>query len=149
MPGPAPKPAAERRHRNKPMANTVLLPAEGRKGPIPKWPLRGRTLQGWADLWRTPQAVMWERQGSELLVARYLVLRNLIQDPDSLEDVNAAAWSELRQLEDRLGLSPMAMLRLRWEVHHSEISEDTDTAAGVATVTRIDGVKDRLKKKQG
>ena len=29
---------------------------------------------------------------------------------------NAALLSELRQIEDRIGLSPMAMRRLQWEI---------------------------------
>jgi hypothetical protein len=29
---------------------------------------------------------------------------------------NAALLAEIRQMEDRLGLSPMAMKRLQWEV---------------------------------
>lgn len=133
MPGPAPKKYVRRRNAR---PDWVQLPAEGRTGPTPKWPLKGRTPAGWVDLWRTPQAVMWEQQGNELLVARYLKLRNLIQNPDSLEDVNAASWGELRQLEDRLGLSPMAMKRLMWEV------EETPASKGLAEVTSIDRFAD-------
>ena len=57
----------------------------------------------------------------------------------------------LASLEDRLGLTPKAMLQLQWEVAPTEGDDlvEVETAAGVATVTRIDGVKDRLKKKQG
>lgn len=76
---------------------------------------------------------MWERQGSELLVARYLLLRNMIQAPTTVDDINAAAWSELRQLEDRLGLSPMALLRLRWEITADEVEEKrAETSASTA-----------------
>ena len=143
MPGPPPKPASERRHRGKPRANTAILPAGGRTGPIPKWPLAGRTPAGWADLWRMPQAVMWEQQGTLMVVARYAVLRNLVQNPESLDDVIAAAWSELRQLEDRLGLSPMALLRLQWEIEGTTAQSDENTG-GEGTVTRIDEVRRRL-----
>ena len=59
---------------------------------------------------------MWERNGDEYLVARYLVLRNAIQDELDNSVVNATAMAELRQIEDRLGLSPMAMKRLQWEI---------------------------------
>src|SRR5882757_3798738 len=37
--GPPPKHPSTRRRRNVPMANTVQLPAEGRPGPTPAWPL--------------------------------------------------------------------------------------------------------------
>lgn len=116
MPGPAPKKDSERRRRNAPMANTVKLPAAGRKGTTPRWPLSGRTPKGWVGLWKKPQAVMWERNGDELLVARYLKLRNMVQDPVDISDVKPTVLGELRQMEDRLGLSPMALLRLRWEI---------------------------------
>jgi hypothetical protein len=38
-------------------------------------------------------------------------------------DTTAFQLSEVRQLEDRLGLTPMAMLRLRWEVVRDELAE--------------------------
>lgn len=119
MPGPPPKKNARRRNAR---PDWVALPANGRKGKTPRWPLGGRTPRGWVELWRSPQAVMWERGGNELLVARYLVLRNLIQRPASVDEINAAALSELRQMEDRLGLSPMAMKRLQWEI--GEVAQD-------------------------
>ena len=35
----------------------------------------------------------------------------------------AALLGEVRQLEDRLGLTPMALLRLRWEISADELQE--------------------------
>lgn len=66
---------------------------------------------------------MWERNHDEFLVARYLVLRNAIQDELDHSVVNASAMAELRQVEDRLGLSPMAMKRLQWEIGDAEQSK--------------------------
>lgn len=125
MSGPAPKPASERRRRNAPIANTVKLPAEGRKGTPPAWPFpgsldeRGKTI--WADLWATPMAVAWERMRYTDIVARYVVLRQQVEALFATTgrmngSVMQSLLSETRQIEDRLGLSPMAMLRLRWEV---------------------------------
>lgn len=88
-------------------------------------------------MWRKPQAVMWEKNGDEYLVARYLSLRNLVQNPQSLDEVNAAALSELRQMEDRLGLSPMSMKRLMWE-----IEEAPEESGKLAEVTSIDRYAD-------
>ncbi|MFI5505202.1 hypothetical protein ACFLIN_07635 [Corynebacterium kutscheri] len=88
----------------------------GRKGRTPAWPLSGRAPAGWVALWRKPQAVMWEKNGDDFLVARYLILRNLTEDPEEASSANAALLGEVRQLEDRLGLSPMAMKRLQWEI---------------------------------
>ena len=123
MPGPPPKRNARRRNAR---PDWVALPADGRKGRAPRWPLSGRVQRGWAELWRRPQAVMWERNGDEYLVARYLVLRNAIQDELDNSVVNATAMAELRQIEDRLGLSPMAMKRLQWEIGDAEQSKPED-----------------------
>lgn len=116
MPGRVPSKNSRRNQNAKARAGWVQLPAEGAKVKAPAWPLEGRAPRGWAVLWKKPQAVMWRELGNEDVVARYLVLKNLIQQPESLEDVNAAALSELRQMEDRLGLSPMALKRLQWEI---------------------------------
>jgi hypothetical protein len=123
MPGPAPKPVDTRRRRNAPLANTLRLPAEGRTGDAPDWPLRGDAPDIWSELWATPQAVAWERLGWTRVVARYVNVLSLCEDPESM---NAALLGEARQLEDRLGLSPMAMLRLRWEVAADEVAEQRE-----------------------
>lgn len=112
-PGPAPKKNARRRNAR---PDWVSLPAEGRPGRAPKWPLPGRVPRGWVDLWRLPQAVMWERDNAVVQVANYLVTRNTAQDLLLAGEPNAALLSELRQQEDRLGLSPMALKRLQWEI---------------------------------
>ncbi|SBT64234.1 hypothetical protein GA0070622_1204 [Micromonospora sediminicola] len=64
----------------------------------------------WRDLWRLPQAVAWERLRWTRDVAQYVRHKVLAELGD------LAAAKEARQWSDRLGLSPMAMLRLRWEV---------------------------------
>jgi hypothetical protein len=62
-----------------------------------------------------PQAAAWERLGAGVLgvVARYFSL---------LADPRAAA--EVRQIEDRLGLNPASMLKLRWELSGSAVAAD-------------------------
>nr|DAQ56396.1 MAG TPA: hypothetical protein [Caudoviricetes sp.] len=47
--------------------------------------------------------------------------RNSAHDALERGEPNAALLSELRQIEDRLGLSPMALKRLQWEI--SETSD--------------------------
>src|SRR6266704_5199955 len=190
MAGPGntiPKPAGQRRRRNAPLANTLKLPARGRQGRAPRWPLppevarparlaylrdqevalRAEIEIAWADgdakkarslddkasrlkeraialeaeieatreaqvalwraLWRTPQAVAWERLGWTREVAQYALWK--VQ----AEQGNLEAAKEARQHADRLGLSPMAMLRLRWEVVADEVAERRDDQA--ATVS--------------
>jgi hypothetical protein len=172
--GPAPKPAAERRRRNA-TTPTTKLPAGGRLGDPPRWPLladivtterrdsarrladelelqllepeltgRARTAaqrkhdaantaaniadrlleaqeqveaELWSELWATPQAAAWERLGWTREVAQYVRWKVKAESGD------LDASKEARQLSDRLGLNPMAMLRLRWEVAEDEMAE--------------------------
>ena len=124
MPGPPPKDPSQRRRRNKDRAADPLtiLPSAGYDGPVPDWPLAQQTIPEagvWADLWRTPQAAAWVRLGWHRTVARYVRASTRAEDPEAPPSLMA----EARQLEDRLGLSPMAMLRLRWKIADDEVAE--------------------------
>lgn len=142
MPGPPPKPAGQRRRRNA-EPSTLVLPAEGRKGAPPKWPLpkaskpAAAKAEGvlWRDLWATPQAVAWERLGWTRVVARYVRCVLQAEAPDGQ---HPQLLSEVRQLEDRLGLSPLAMLRLQWTVAEDELAEARE-------VRRPQSVRDRVR----
>lgn len=171
MPGPPPKHPSQRRRTNPTVAMT-RLPAEGRQGDPPPWPLgadvRSATklrllneqideasveAQGsdraakaaqrrllrlreqaevleevvesqgvseaalWGDLWATPQAVAWERLRWTRDVAQYVRWKILAEQGD-LE-----ASKESRLLSDRLGLNPLALLRLRWEISTDEVAD--------------------------
>lgn len=124
MPGPAPKHPSKRVRRNRPPEMTQL-PSEGRRGDPPSWPLpypRKNELAIWADLWGMSQAVAWERLGMVRTVARYCRRLYEAEQKNSPVMVNA----EVRQLEDRLGLSPLAMKRLQWEIAADEVSEQRE-----------------------
>lgn len=112
------------------------LPAEY-DGPVPEWPLRTERSDSeidlWESLWSKPQAKMWALGRYERVVARYVIVTVIAEDPSS---PNAALLSEVRQLEDRLGLSPMAMKRLQWEV------EAAPEEKKLAEVTSIDRYAD-------
>ncbi|MET7395607.1 hypothetical protein ABZS66_19165 [Dactylosporangium sp. NPDC005572] len=64
----------------------------------------------WKELWRLPQAVQWEALGWTRDVAQYVRHKVMAE----LGDLDSA--KEARQWSDRLGLTPLAMLRLRWKV---------------------------------
>jgi hypothetical protein len=135
--GPLPKPDGQRRRRNATLALTQL-PSEGRTAPAPEWPLSRPTkaeAELWADLWTKPQAVQWERQESERTVARYVRVCIAAEKPKAPAGLSA----EARQFEDRLGLSPMAMLRLKWEIAADEVAEARQ-AEPASTVTRLRAV---------
>jgi hypothetical protein len=71
----------------------------------------------WRDLWRTPAAAQWERLGWTRDIALYVRLIVLAE----LGDMDA--MGEARQWSDRLGLNPLAMLRLRWQIAVDEVEE--------------------------
>jgi len=125
MPGPAPKPNPVRRNAR---AGTMKLPAEGRQGDPPPWPLAGRTTaaerQAWAELWATPQAVAWEQMGWTRTVGRYCRLMVAAEKPHA----GRAELAEARQLEDKLGLTPKAMRMLLWEIVADEVGQQRDTS---------------------
>ena len=124
MPGPAPSPNARRRNAQ---PNLTRLPANGYTGLIPDWPLP-RPLKAekdaWDSLWRLPQAVAWARMQVARTVARYVRALIVAESRES----TAFQLSEVRQLEDRLGLTPMSMLRLRWEIAPDELAEARETS---------------------
>lgn len=68
----------------------------------------------WRDLWKTPQAVMWQQLSWTREVAQYVRWKSRAE----AGDLDAA--KEARQLADRLGLTPLAMLRLRWKIADAE-----------------------------
>ena len=111
--GPAPDPNALARERD--AAQWTILPAGGRVGDPPDWPLTkasARELQWWARLWAYPQAQEWEKLGQAVEVAVYV--RRLTQAEKPGAPVNLGTL--LRQLADALGLTIPGMLRLRWHL---------------------------------
>lgn len=93
----------------------------------------------WRDLWRTPQAVAWERLGWYREVARYV--RHTVMA--ELGDLDAA--KEARQWSDRLGLNPLAMLRLRWVVASDEVgAKRAERAAAAPPAPAAGGGEDPL-----
>jgi hypothetical protein len=140
VPGPAPKPDGARRRRNAPRANTVKLPADGRKGAPPEWPLSGDAPSIWSGLWATPQAAAWERLGWTRVVARYCRVASAAEAVDA----SAAVLAQAVALEDRLGLTPMSMLRLRWEVTTDEVAEVRELAAPVKKSRALKVVDDAV-----
>lgn len=106
---------------------------------------RDSELALWTKLWATPQAVEWEALGWLDEVALYTRWMVLAASGD------LAAGKEARQYADRLGLTPLAMARLRWEVAFDAGQQSTaptpPTApppGGGGTVTEIDDRRRRV-----
>ena len=69
------------------------------------------TRDYWATLWASPMAAAWVDADVPGLVR----LTRLV-DLTARGDDRAQVLSEIRQLEDRFGLSPLARRRLQWEI---------------------------------
>lgn len=130
-----PNPDAVRRNaRNGP----TVLPADGRKGPAPEWPLDDEfpgEMPVWRELWATPQAAAWEKLGWTRTVARYcrgLVLAERKMAPAMLAQVTA--------LEDRLGLTPKSLRMLMWQIAADEVAEKRDVQPASGARGRIRAV---------
>jgi hypothetical protein len=109
-----PKPDGAKVTRHAPKFGWVDLPAcwEGDAPRLPDWrEWDARTLGWWAALWARPQAAMWQSDGSSLFV-----LAVLVEDLIAGGRADAARLAEMRQIEDRHGLNPKALLQLRWRV---------------------------------
>jgi hypothetical protein len=91
-----------------------------------------RRVEGelWAELWATPQAVAWERLRWTREVAQYVRWKAKAEQGD------LDASKESRQLADRLGLNPQAMLRLRWEIADDEVAERRERKSAPAAARR-------------
>lgn len=116
----------------------TTLPAGGRSGPVPAWPLPGSTereLKVWTDLWGMPQACEWERLSQQHLVGLYT--RRLVE---AEEPGSSVALSTLvRQLADELALTSSGMARARLRVA-PPVDVEPDEVSGDARPS----VRDRL-----
>jgi hypothetical protein len=135
--GPPPDPNALRRDRDGTVWTT--LPAAGRPGEAPAWPLTRATRREaalWAREWMRPQAVMWEANGQQEEVALYV--RSLAAA--EARNASVAARTLVKQQQEALGLSLPGLARLRWK-----IAPAPDVPAMKATGTDGPSAKDRWK----
>lgn len=115
--GPPPDPNALRRERD--VGEWSVLPADGRPGPAPRWPLteeNPREAELWSALWAKPQALMWERYGQEYEVALYVRRFAEAEEYDS----SVALSTLIRQMADSLGLTTPGMRANRWRIAAEE-----------------------------
>lgn len=72
----------------------------------------------WNELWSSPQAILWEEAHAQREVAQYVRWKVRAEQGD------LKSGAEARQLSDRLGLNPLALLRLRAEIERVDEAED-------------------------
>jgi len=111
---PAPKHPTQRVRRNKDLPMNAL-PAAGRPGPAPKWPISRATTaesKAWRAVWSMPQAVVWETQHLERVVARYVRVLLEAEEPGA----SASLLGQVVKLEERLLLTPYHLKQARFEI---------------------------------
>ena len=128
MPGPAPKPASQRRRRNKtPGARTlsaVATPARRPKLPTRRGhPWHEATKAWWADVWASPMAPEFDKSDIHglyrlaALVDRYWVA---LDDPRARSGEIVSLSAEIRLVGQPFGLNPLDRRRLQWEIEKGE-----------------------------
>jgi hypothetical protein len=99
----------------------VVLPAEGRKGEPPPWPLdedpSPAESKAWRQLWSTPRAVAWGRVGWTRTLARLARMMVAAEQPDA----TSALRAQVVALEDRHGLTPRGMRTMLWTIADDEL----------------------------
>lgn len=120
----------------------VTLPAEGRDGPLPPFPLdrpTAREMELWERLWETPQATMWEQLHQDFEAASYVRLLVRAESPRS----SAIVWGQVKQFAESLGLSVSGMQRNRWVVAALDTDDDAGEPTGPSRA--VSSLTDRLR----
>lgn len=141
--GPLPNPNARRR--NSPTIPTTALPASGRRGRPPTPPHGARLGKAgrawWAWAWSLPQSFGWSKGDHSALARRAsleddLAAMGTIRSLDAMELYGEAAEDlkdalrnlagiasgklaiqrEMRELDNRFGLTPKGLADLRWTI---------------------------------
>jgi len=134
MAGRIPKPAAQRRRRNATGGRKVELGAQ--KVSIP--PLPGdrdwhpRTVECWRVVWSSDVAGIWI-DVDRLALERWAALLDLVHTGAD----KTFTHQEIRMLEDRFGLSPLARRRLQWEIDQAAGEKKPDASVDAAQDDRF------------
>lgn len=169
--GPIAKPAAQRRRRNAPTIPTTRLPRTGRTGRAPRCPydLGKAGASWWRWAWKTPQACAWDEVGHLYLVARRAQLEDDLRaiedvtlnlgaddllDPDLVAGLKAAMSTlkrlaggklnvarEMREIDDRLGLTPKSMAQLHYEIVDDEPDLEAEAVEDELGIDQFAGLR--------
>lgn len=134
-----PKPAGQRRRRNKDVPVPVVLdPGAKRKAPAMPGRPDGRawlklSREWWARVWGSPIAPLYVDAADVDGLARLAELReDAVREGVELTLANKLRLAaEVRLLEDRYGLSPSARLRMRAELRLDGTGDEAPVVAAV------------------
>lgn len=132
--GPPPDPNALRRDR-KDDGDWLTLPAGGRDGDAPAWPLTGgteRELELWTILWAKPQAHAWARLSLEFEVGMLVRRMAEAETPGS----HTSTGTLVRQMMDSLGLTTPGLRSNRWKLSDDEVGEAREEKASTGGRSR-------------
>lgn len=144
MAGPLPKPADQRRRTNDDTIPTTELSVKGRRGRPPKCPydLGKSGLEFWSWAWGTPQALAWDK-GSLYALGRRAALEDDLAALGQVDNLDAfellddeggqavkalirrlaalatgrlAILKEMRELDERFGLTSKSLAAMRWKI---------------------------------
>ncbi|MFW6090516.1 MAG: hypothetical protein ACODAF_01495 [Actinomycetota bacterium] len=143
--GPAPDPEALRRDRADDRAEWVELPAAGRTGRVPAWPLNSkasaRERRLWNKLWKLPQAIEWERLQLHDQLALYVRTQVEAEEAGAPASMRNAAV----RMADTLGVSTAGMRANRWRVAPAQQGgRASSTSAGRKPRRSTSSAKDRF-----
>jgi hypothetical protein len=139
---PLPKPPALRRRRNR-VLGAVVLPAEGRQGPIPRLPTRKtsegetrpwhpRTRRWWRDVWRSPMATQYDALAVYDLLALAELMDQFWREP------TARLAAEISRCGQGYGLTPADRARLHWTIEPSGIPPERQPPRPAERLARRD-----------
>lgn len=107
---PVPKPPGARVRRNTGQSQWRTLSAGKVKTPACPRKWSPSTRAWWRTIWRSPMATAWLEADVPALTRLGNLLELLLDEP------TAAIASEIRQIEDRFGLSPKSRRQLQWSI---------------------------------
>lgn len=163
MPGPLPDPNRRRRNAPTVPTTSLKAEGRTEPAPdIPDWcPLGDAGRAFWVWAWATPQALAWGTEvGMEAWVARRSSLeddlaalhavegldftelgpdqadrefRMVVQRIAAMATGRLQILKEMREMDDRLGLTPKGMAQLRWQIVATPEQATTTEASGNVT----------------
>ena len=139
MPVP-PKPANQRRNRNRKVAGEWAVLDEVYSGPIPHLPKLADewtddTKRWWEAIWRTPMATQWLVADVGSLAILAFIRQRLLEGGDT------RLLSEVRQWSDDFGLSPKGRQMRRWVISEKDVER-----AGISSIEVTDLREQRTKR---